>query len=503
MKRIWSGLMIVLLLLTACTAPVEPSEPSVPVDSTAEQTAPTEEQPASSEAEQPEPYWEEPLDHLVADDGYGKLVPYVGREGKAPEGEDPTDWDVYWYGLATTDGRVVTEPVYALVEQMWCYKGNWENERIPVYQLWTEKFWESDGTRLCAVAALDGSWCTEAVYLGAQAIGPDRLVLADQENRLWFCDLEGNITPTALDRPITELWENWQPDSMNIHSTVAMQTAVGGNGGWFINLDTGTTQYDSETAAGAWIDQGVLLGASDRDGRCGYLDHEGNWIIPPQYHWADDFYGDYGLVRRFGQNVDELIDATGQTVLSGEGGVKLVLIQSAAYWTALDAEGRITEIRDQNLQPVDLPAISGQFLYAQNALAWQNADGTRQFWDGTTVFDNPDSSLILEDCTEDRALYSQSRETGPNWYGLYDTERDCWLMEPTEGNFYLFRVNGDTYLGKNTNAEVYDLDGNRICTGDWVGIPVNGVFPVVDGARTGLIDRSGQWVLQMPLDTDK
>ena len=162
----------------------------------------------------------------MADDGYGKLVPYVGKEGKAPEGEDPTGWDVYWYGLATTDGRVVTEPVYALVEQMWCYKGNWENERITVYQLWTEKFWESDGTRLCAVAALDGSWCTETVYLGAQAIGPDRLVLADQENRLWFGDLEGNITPTALDRPITELWENWQPDSMNIHSAVAMQTAV-------------------------------------------------------------------------------------------------------------------------------------------------------------------------------------------------------------------------------------------------------------------------------------
>ena len=68
MKRIWSGLMIVLLLLTACAPPTEPSEPSVPVDSTAEQTAPTEGQPASSEAEQPEPYWEEPLDHLVADD---------------------------------------------------------------------------------------------------------------------------------------------------------------------------------------------------------------------------------------------------------------------------------------------------------------------------------------------------------------------------------------------------------------------------------------------------
>ena len=501
MKRIWSGMMIVLLLLTACTAPAEPSEPSAPLDSPAEQSALTEKQPASSEAERPVSYWEKPLDRLVADDGYGKLVPYVGREAEPPAGEDSTGWDVYWYGLATTDGRMVTAPIYALVERMWCYKDNWENERIPVYQLWTEKFWEGDGPRLCAVAALDGSWCTEAVYLGAQAIGPDRLVLADQENRLWFCDLEGNITPTALEYPITELWENWQPDSMNILSAVVMQTAVGGTGGWFINLDTGTTQYRSDTAAGAWIDRGVLLGASDMDGRYGYLNHEGNWAISPQYRWADDFYGDYGLVRRIGQDTDELIDASGQTVLSGDGGVQLVLIQSTVYWAALDAEGRITEIRDQDLQPVDLPAISGRYLYAQNALCWQNADGTCQFWDGTSVLDYPDRALMLEDCTEGRALFSQNRETGPRWYGLYDTDSDCWIMEPTDGHFYLFRVSGDTYLGKDSNAEVYDLDGKQICSGDWVGIPVDGVFPVVDGAWTGLIDCGGQWVLRMPLDT--
>lgn len=509
MKRVWFCLWMIAVLLTGCAGPAEApaahqeAQDASAAASDAETAAGPDEGTADErQGEIPtETYWDEPLDHLAPDQGYGALVPYVGRELQ-PEGEiDPANLDLYWYGLATTDGRIVTAPVYAAVERLWYNTADWGSEWIPAYALWTEKSWASDEPRLCAVAALDGSWCTEAVYLGAEAIGPDRMLLADRENRMWFCDLEGHITPTAIDHPVSDLWVNWQADSGNLHSAVAMMDAAEG-GGWFLNFDTGTERYFPESSGGMWNGRGELLAASETDGRYGYLDYEGRWVISPQFFWADDFYGSYGLVRRTGSGVDELIDASGQTVLSADGGVFCTVVRDAPYWIAVDAEGRITDIRDRTLQAVDLPARGARNLPAGNALAWEDEAGKRWFWDGETVFDMPDDTLLLDEIEEGKALFSRITETTPRRSGLYDLEGERWILEPVfPGDCFLLRSGKTLYFSTDNLATVYDSCGRRLFSASWFGTPVDGVFPVVDGNWSGLVGQDGQWLVRLPLDT--
>lgn len=496
MKRLGIFVLLWAMVLTACAAPPAPSEPA------AEQTAPAEETAESPEEETTKIrlYGEAPLERLVPDDGYGTLVPYVGRKLPPPDGMDPEYLDLYWYGLATADGRVVTAPDYSLVDQLRYTALDGSGALMPMYQLWTEKFWQSDGPRLCAVAALDGSWCTEQRYLWACAVGPDRALLVDPEYRLWFCDLEGRITPTALDCPITDLWLVSFPDSLTLSSTVGLRSTPDEKGRWFVNLDTGARIYFPSASGSEWARPGELLSVQDEDGY-GYIDRAGNWVLPPEYAWSDDFYGSYGLVQRAAGGPLELIDRTGQTVLFDGGNVRACVVDGAVYWVADDAEGRIAEIRDGNLQPVDLPAVGGRWADTASALSWVSPDGSRWFWDGEAVHAYPDNTLWLERCAENRALFSQPQQSGPHWYGLYDVEGGRWIQELSPDHAYLLQANGRTYLGKGSGNCYYDLDGNLICCGDWNGLPVDGVFPVVDGTWTGLVGPGGQWLLRMPLDT--
>lgn len=369
-----------------------------------------------------------------------------------------------------------------------------------MYQLWTEKFWESDEPRLCAVAALDGSWCTEQSYLWAGAVGPDRVVLMDQEYRLWFCDLEGNITLTAVDHPITDLWRILFPNSVSLTSVMELNWAPDEKGAWFVNLETGAEVYFENGGGSEWNRQGELFVLSTEDGY-GYIDDQGNWILEPVYAWADDFYGSYGLVQRTHGGPFELIDATGQTVLSADGGVSAYLVNGSVYWIAADAEGRTVEIRDQNLQVVDLTVVGARNFYAENALAWCDEAGKKWYWDGTAVHAYPDDSLQLEDCQDGLALFRVLAEDAPAQTGLYDITEERWILPlAPRGHCFLYQSGGDVFLSADSTA-IYDRSGKEIVSAPLISLPVEGVFQVIDGDWTGLVDRTGQWILRIPLET--
>ncbi|MGM9520886.1 MAG: PstS family phosphate ABC transporter substrate-binding protein [Oscillospiraceae bacterium] len=98
---------------------------------------------------------------LVPSEDYGMLVPYAGRRLM-------DDWPAISgcvYGLMTLDGCAVTDAVYSEAYYAGYYDGSWS--RLPLLIL------KSSETGKIAVAASDGSWCTDFEYecLSAAAEG--------------------------------------------------------------------------------------------------------------------------------------------------------------------------------------------------------------------------------------------------------------------------------------------------------------------------------------------
>ena len=134
-------------------------------------------------------------DRLIPADDYGDLMPYIG-------GEAATDWEQSWfYGLATHDGEIVTDPVYTEVNALGWFdyrQGKTRHEDVLILRSavptdeasypqdeWTPKFEDRYG-----LAAIDGSWYTGQIYT--------MLVCGSQLGALLF-DTAGDAVMIGLD----------------------------------------------------------------------------------------------------------------------------------------------------------------------------------------------------------------------------------------------------------------------------------------------------------------
>ena len=133
-------------------------------------------------------------DRLIPADDYGDLMPYIG-------GEAATDWEQSWfYGLATHDGEIVTDPVYTEVNALGWFdyrQGKTRHEDVlilrsavptgaaPSQDEWTPKFEDRYG-----LAAIDGSWYTGQIFT--------MLICGSQLGALLF-DTAGDAVMIGLD----------------------------------------------------------------------------------------------------------------------------------------------------------------------------------------------------------------------------------------------------------------------------------------------------------------
>lgn len=134
-------------------------------------------------------------DRLIPADDYGDLMPYIG-------GEAATDWEQSWfYGLATHDGEIVTDPVYTEVNALGWFdyrQGKTRHEDVLILRSavptdeasypqdeWTPKFEDRYG-----LAAIDGSWYTGQIY--------NMLICGSQLGALLF-DTAGDAVMIGLD----------------------------------------------------------------------------------------------------------------------------------------------------------------------------------------------------------------------------------------------------------------------------------------------------------------
>ncbi len=117
-------------------------------------------------------------DRLIPSDSYGRLIPYAGR---VSDNDKCLSRCVFTYGLMTTDGTVVTAPIYSSVYAPGYYDGDGVRQTYPLLLLRQSVPDGGDGRGALAVAASDGSWCTGLDYRECTA-SPDGLVLIGDDS---------------------------------------------------------------------------------------------------------------------------------------------------------------------------------------------------------------------------------------------------------------------------------------------------------------------------------
>ncbi|HIS67314.1 MAG TPA: hypothetical protein IAC18_07095, partial [Candidatus Scatomorpha merdipullorum] len=142
-------------------------------------------------------------------DDYGELVPYIGGESEAEF------WDRGWfYGLATREGEIITDPVYTAVEALTDTSTTLPGERYGDTLLlrtaveleekpaedWMPKYDDRYG-----LAAMDGSWYTGQVFSDC--------VCSNTFGALFF-DLEGDAVMLSGEDG-RELWR-WDADAIPV-----------------------------------------------------------------------------------------------------------------------------------------------------------------------------------------------------------------------------------------------------------------------------------------------
>lgn len=210
--RVLAGLLALLLLLAGCqaeennTAP-EPEPVKIPAEDSPAHPAETvtvhwdtleERTPAVSTAKR---LSDGPLEDFIPGD-YGVVVPYIGGEQRVCEGYweaggKPAYTTQYLYGFCTTDGTILTDPVYQDI-----YRLEWYNEssgRSQILPVWVASRTMRDESRedyggwytARGLLAADGSWYTGLRFEdGLLAACDSRLLIAESRESAVLLSIE-------------------------------------------------------------------------------------------------------------------------------------------------------------------------------------------------------------------------------------------------------------------------------------------------------------------------
>lgn len=232
--------------------------------------------------------YEQYTDHLIVSDDYGRLIPYAGQ--RLADGWPASTGCLY--GLMTADGEVVVDPVYSNVEAPDYYDDGSVLQRHPLLVMRrSDPEAQSGSNNLIALAAADGSWCTDFAWREYTA-SADGLVLIGDETMTLMCP-DGSIERELTREGIGVSEDDWQNMLYNLYWHKGMYGSRRGdcivisvehknNGRYYRCYDLSTGQFTDIYIYAFW----------DMGGRATMIFNEYvQPTIPDTIPWPDQLWG--------------------------------------------------------------------------------------------------------------------------------------------------------------------------------------------------------------------
>ena len=512
-----------LLLLAGCT-PAPPSPTGSPSPTSAVESGPlvhtdwsqlTPYQPFEAVEER---WYEEYTDRLIPREDYGTLVPYA-----VPRSTYQLSWDddgtLYThqsYGFADRTGRVVTDPVFSSIYQFTAYlPSTGQVEYLPCWVISSGEILPGEENARCAVAALDGSWCTGFDYLGPSegmglAGGEDGLLLFDLEDRCAvLLSPEGKelLSIPAEREEFSDYWDlaGCGYDLMmglSVSDGIVVRQRYDENysfvGAELYDLSAGTWTELPDVTQVSPFSEGLAAARDGESGLWGYLDPRGEWAIAPAYTAADSFTGGQAIVWDGDRCL--LLDTAGRTVRDlglcegayrTGGYLSVTPLEGAAYW--LDENGRQTP---QELDGAQVTcSIDGCLCYSTGG------ELVRLFPDREVRLSTDYEPLGLNG---DLLTLYRYDEAGQSWsYAMMDLSGQLLYCSDRCSSLYLLKdplepdapalavaMEGERYI-------VLSREGEPLFTSTAIPERYGDLLQASDSFSAGLRDLEGNWVLRL------
>lgn len=449
----------------------------------------------------------EPTDVLVPRTDYGILVPYHGAN--TAEGAP-------LYGLLTSDGEAVTKPVYTVIDQGFQFDGLNESETPTPREFFllskTLRSSEGDVEGPFALAASDGSWCTDFQY--KTIVYSDLSFLTDMQDNLIYLDKDGTERfRMKLDAPYTAWGARCSEGTLSLEASEIKTTLL---------IDTETDERIEVPGVSLWggfhegLASTVFMGLENG---FGYINQEGETVISPQFIRGDDFQNGVAVVT-LPDLSQGLINKEGTLLLQSGGNVTILNWDDGLRYLFYDnqagEESKVTAVYDESLHLVDSPLVGRAVQPLGGSWVWYRENGSTTFVRGTQtktiqIAGRPilmrGDKVVFEN-TPGAPVYEQALVTLDGTvlipYGTYSSL-----------NFEFDLVTGAPYVravqnsGSDPDAEpmlsIFDMDGVHLTDfTEHQYITMAGGNLLFDCADfSGLRDLEGKWLFYTSLQSDE
>lgn len=431
-------------------------------------------------------YFDEPLDEFIPDEGYGRILPYLGEVLYDVDGEVMFQR----YGLCTERGEIITKPIYSDVYSLMYYSDNgiFYDDGIFSEMISISKITESGSTTKYAVAAADGSWVTDFIY--DQVYSVSGYAVAYIYNEQGYTTIK--IAPDGSEvQPNDPNYNTW-----DIYEGYGISWVEETNQCYFVN-ESGERVFGPFESASNFSEG--LAAVKDENG-WRYIDKSGNTVIDvdSKYSYCTDFSDGYASLHGVEGN-GVLIDKRGNVVFD-----KALYYESNGFWYGTnedfsynyyDVEAGFEKITYDGASEIHYTRLD-RYFYAQfegGVILFEYGAGNSNdvYIEGNElqIYKLNDNYLNVHEFKDETAYYSVIDLEGNFLFPFYEAY-DGFIRFESDGAIIFF----DGAELKTSDNRV--LLKNCVSAKDMAGTDY---IMVQDKTSAGYITPDGEWILRVSL----
>lgn len=436
-----------------------------------------------------------PLPGLVPGN-YGTLLPYVGETMYNEWG-----YIIRKYGLVTTAGMIVTDPVYANVFQGSYYDNTSPNGvNLPFLTLEMLSDTIDEGapwnSGVYAACALDGSWVTPFDYKQIFYNSHVLLLVRDfDDNDIDIMDYSGTLLYNTTALPCyNDLRQASAYLMANSFGDGIFSIPLPDGRTVFLEALTGDVTYTDYTECGAF--SGGVAAAKKND-LFGLIDTSYTMVVPPQFAWLYRVRGGKSIVQ-YPDGLNGIVDDTGTALIKTQ--------HSISQWdssTFVVHDGNTAVYYDYNLKKVwsgdaeIVPVSDGWYFYSNNDGVTLLRGDAQYPLPGVTGVNSVSGNLVI--------VYKNDNMSWKE--GLMTLEGDFLLpLSGKEDIVFNWDKDGNTFViaysyDFDQSFKVYDSTGGYLFSGNGYAEFVSeaGLFKITDDMSFHYTDIYGKDVFSISL----